>query len=425
MSAENKSTFASTAAKAAAIAAGAVAAAAVIPQDELVKTGLPRLWESIKGIAAAGVEILEENAKKFRPTAFAWWSKLKGALVWWTLISLALVLSGIEVKTRFGSSFGHVLVAAGTVSFAGLGILLFILSDGIAAVLYFQGRMIGGGVRKAASLVGLELPTVLDRVDFMKYREKIRLILAGATILCFSLLFTMFFPAWSTLGWVMCFWAMVGVALCAALYLDMKMGKAVRAVFYVTIGLIVAMFVVFILDRLTGGALGFDGFQKWLRAINGSELLAAFLVLVPATLLLMGVFAKEKERKASFVWAAKYVGIGCALLGAFLLYKGTISWKQLSGKEPPKVLTKTVDKAEGAYLDALDGGSKSGTKSAPRGTASNGAVYASPPAGLGADPSPAPAARTSKPRAKKPPLPPLKAKEYDDEAAAYTDLDSI
>lgn len=423
---DDKSSLTEKIATGAAIGAGLIGAAAVIPQDELMKQGLPSFWESVKGIAQLNWLRLEEAAKKFRPVAFTWGAKLWSFIKWWTLMSFALIFAGIEVKTRFGSNFGHVLVAAGTISFAGLGIMLFTLTDGIASLLYLKLKIAGSVFGKVTSLVGVDLPKIIEADDLQKFRDKVRIVLAGATVLCFSLLFTMFFPAWSTLGWTMCFWAMVGVALCAALYLDMKMGKAVQVVFYITIALIVGTFVIFVLDRLTGGALGFSGFQTWLRAVNGSEVVIALLVLIPGSLLIVSAFAKDKDRKSAFKQSAKYVGVAAFILGAFLLYKGTVSWKQLSGKEPPKMVTETIEKVETTSFKGFGKESPTEKASAPRGSASNGAQYMAPPSGSQPqNDGPAPAARASTPRAKKPPLPPLKAKTYGDAASAVDDLQSL
>lgn len=420
---DNKSTFTDKAAKVAAVVTGAVAAAAVIPQDELVKKGLPSLWDAVKGTLETGWLTIEEYAKKFRPTAFRWTAKLYGALKWWLLVALALVLGGVQLHESYGSNVARVLVALGTLGFAGLGIALVLLWKGLTRIAYMKLKIAGGVFGKAASLVGADVPTVIDKGDFDAFAKKAETTLAAVTVLCFSLLFTMFFPAWSTLGWTVIFWAMVGVAYCATLYLNLEMGRAVRAIFYVTIAIIVGAFVVFLLDRLTGGALGFGGFRKWLLRINGSEILAAVLVLVPATLLLVSVFAKDAAAKSAFRSSAKYVGIGSVILGAFLLYKGTISWKQLSGNEPPRALTKTADKLESAYVDALDGKSSSSKALPPVGATRGDGTYLPPPSGTSVPDAPAP--RTTKPRAKKQPLPPLKAKKYGDAASAVEDLESL
>jgi len=416
------------AAKAAAIGAGIVAGAALIDQAELMKKGLPGIWESIKGVAELNWLRLEETAKKFRPVAFRWLMKLWSLIKWWTFVSIALIVAGIEVKNRFGSNFGHVLVAFGAISISGLGLTVFTLSDGIAVIAYMGLKTCGSVFGKATSLVGFKMPDVIDEAKLAKFREKVRLVLAGTVVMGFSLLFTMFFPAYSTLGWTVVCWAPVAVAVVAAIHLDMKMGKAVRVVFYVTLALIVGMFAVFILDRLTGGSLGFGGFRKWLNAVNGSEVLAAVLVLVPTTLLLASAFAKDKDAKAAYKASAKYVGIGCAVLGAFLLYKGTISWKQLSGKETPKIVTETFDKMENASYSDLRS-HKTETKAEPQGTVKNGPKYLTPPQMDAIVPPPDEtanqAARTPKPRAKKPPLPPLKAKKYRNAADAVDDLESL
>jgi len=423
--------FTEKAAKFAAIGAGVIAAAAVIPQDELMKTGLPNFWESIKGIAKLNWLRIQDIVEDIRPVAYRWLRKLRSVITWWALIALALIVGGIHVKTAFGSNVGHVLVAAGTVSFAGLGILVYALCDGIALILYMKFKIAGNVARKATSLVGVELPEVLGRKDLEDFRDKVRMVLAGTTVLCFSMLFTMFFPAWSTLGWTLCFWALVSVALVAALHLNLKMGKAIKAVFYLTIGLVVAMFVVFLLDRLTGGALGFGGFQKWLLKINGSELLVAFLVLVPVALLLVGIFTKDKDAKASYVFAAKYVGIGCGVLAAFLLYKGTISWQQLSGKDTEKdAVGKTVDVAHKKYMGALQSWEKDPeTKSAPQGTTSNGGNYMAPPTGNAFVASPQTPIASTPVRARtgraSKPLPKEEPKKYSNLTQGMDDLEAL
>jgi len=437
-----KSSFAEKAAKAAAIGAGVVAAAAVIPQDELMKTGLPNLWESIKGIAHLNWLRLEEAAKKFRPVAFAWGAKLWSSIKWWALISFALIAAGIEVKTRFGSNVGHVLVAAGTISFVGLGLMLFALSDGIASILFFKIRLAGGILNKVTSIVGVDLSkmTGLTGADAQakadKFHNKVKLILAGTVVLSFSLLFTMFFPAWSTLGWTITMWAPVAVALAAAIHREMPIGKAITVLFYVTLGLIVAMFVVFLLDRLTGGAIGFAPVQEWMRNVNGSEVLAGLLVLLPLTLLLVGAFAKDKDRKAAFHQSAKYVGIGCAVLGAFLLYKGTISWKRLSGKDAPKAVSEVIEKIENGSIASKKSENapapKQDMKVGPQGTTSNGGVYMSAPMSGSGDPMPREEAPTpSKPtkaathrRASKP-LPKEEPKTYSNLTQGVDDLEAL
>jgi hypothetical protein len=436
MSDDKTSSFADKAAKAAAIGAGIVGAAAVIPQDTFMKEGLPGIWESIKGIAELSLLRLEKASKTFRPIAFKWGTKLWSVIKWWALVSAALVVAGILVKSETGSNVSHVLVAAGTISFVGLGIALFVLADGIAALLYLKLKIAGSVLGKVTSIVGIDLSKILEEEkkepkpgqERKTFRERMRLILAGATVLCFSLLFTMFFPAWSTLGWTMCFWAMVGVALTAAVYLDMQMGKAVLVLFYATIALIIGTFVIFILDRLTGGALGFAGFQKWLNARNASQVLTALLIVIPMVLVLVGRLSKTAERKEAFMGAGKYVGFGFIAIFLIFLYAGTISWSDLFGKEPPLAVREVGEKIQNGSIKDISF-SKSHTESkeanaAPQGTASHGATYMAPPSGDSAAPD-APARSTSKPQAKKQPLPPLKAKKYKNEADAMADLESL
>lgn len=418
MSDTQNSSFAEKAAKVILGGAAIGGIAAVTPQDELMKDGLPGLWESIKGIARKGWLHLNIAAEKFHPIAFRWLAKLWSFIKWWTLMSIALVVVGIEVKSRTGSNLGHVLVAGGTISFAGLGLLLFALSDGISNIAYVGLKTCGSVFGRVTSFVGVHPPELIDELTLLKFRGKVRLILAGTVVMTFSLLFTMFFPAWSTLGWTLIFWAMVAVAVVAAIYLDMQMGKAVRAVFYATLAMIVITFAIFLLDRLTGGALGFGGFRKWLLALNRSELIPAILVLIPATLLIVSVFAKDKDMRGSYRDAAKFVAAGALILGMVLAYKGTISWKQATGKDAPDLSwpgkSKQAARSEPAY--------------APQGTTSNGGQYMAPPTADAAPrveapvPSKPPKAKTR--RASKP-LPKEEPKKYSNLTQGMDDLEAL
>jgi len=433
-------------AKWAAVGLGGIAAAAVIPQDKL-----PNFWESLKAFHGARWEDVRTGVTKFRPIAFAWGAKLWFWTKVWIVLSVALIVGGIEAKNRYGSNFGHVLVGAGTLSFVGLGLAMYAFSEGIATILFFKIKIAGGILKKAVDFVGIELPepTPLEieerKRKFETYHDKVRLVLAGTVVLGFSLIFTMFFPAYSTLGWTICFWPLVGVALCAAIYLKMEMGKAVEVVFYATIVLLVGMIVVFLLDRLTGGAIGFAPIQEWMRNWNGTEVIWGIQAIIVVGLLIMSGFAKDAagksdaDRKVAYKKSAIFLLIAFVILDGLLLYKGTMSWRDGTGHEPPKAVSEAVTKIEQGSISGADG-LKTATKNDPaagtkptesadvsQGTTSNGGYYMStPPAGDPMPPEEAPSVRpTPKPQAKKQPLPKLEAKEYKDLAEAYEDLDSI
>lgn len=421
------SSLADKAAKAAAIGAGVIAAAAVLPQDELVKEGLPAFWDAVKGIFAEGWETARNWHKRARPIVFRWYAKLVSVLKWWILVSAALVVAGIEVKSRMGSNAGHILVAGGTLSFCALGILLYALTDGLAGILFIKLKIGGSILGKATSLVGVELPQVLDEQKLAKFRDKLRIIMAGTVVLGFSLIFTMYFPEWSTLGWTMVFWAMVAVALVAAIHRNLQMGKAVMALFYVTVGLIVATFVVFILDRVTGGALSFEAFRTWLLELNRSKVITAVFVLIALTLLLVSAFA-GKERKEDFLRASKIVCVTLGLAWLGLLYAGTVTWMGLWGKEPPKAVQEIGDKIQNASIKDISLSSKDEKKAVTPQVqpplVRTGGVYMTPPSG-DAVPSDAPTPRMTEPRSKKPSLPAPKPKKYEGADSAVNDLESL
>lgn len=424
--------------KLAAVALGGVALAGVIPQDKF-----PNFWEALKAFLGARWEDVRTGATKFRPIAFAWGAKLWFWAKIWLGLSLALIVAGIEVKTRFGSNSGHVLVGAGTISFIVLGFVLYAFSEGIATILFFKIKVVGGIFKKAADFVGIELPdstpTEIDerKKSLKKYHDKVKLVLAGTVVLGFSLFFTMLFPQYSTLGWTICFWPLVLVALGAAIYREMEMGKAVDVVFVATIVLLVGMFVVFLLDRLTGGEIGFAPVQEWMRNWNGTEVIWGLQAIIIVGLLIMSGFAKDEAgkpddgRKSAYRQSAFYLLIAFAVLDVLLLYKGTMSWKEGTGHDAPKVVHETIDKIENAsFSDVKSGKSEDAvaypSSYVPQGTASTAGIYLPPPSG---DPMPreeAPSVRpTPKARVKKQPLPELKPKEFDDEVAAFEDLDTL
>lgn len=422
------SSLADKAAKAAAVGLGAAALAAAVPQDELVKEGFPAFWDAVKGIFAEGWDIARTWHKRARPIVFRWYAKLVSVLKWWILASLALVVMGIEVKSRMGSNVGHVLVAVGTMSFCALGILLFVLADGLSAILYLKLKVAGSVFGKATSLMGVHLPEVIDEADLAKFRNRIRLILAGTTVLCFSLIFTMFFPAWSTLGWTLCFWPLVAVAVLAMFYKNMEPGKAMMVLFYAAIGMLMLMFVVFILDRVTGGSLSFGSFRTWLVSLNASKIVTTLFVLVVLTLLLVSAFV-GKDASAAYRQAAKYVGVTLLVSWLGLLYAGTVTWAGLWGKEPPKAIQEVGEKIQNGSIKDISLSPKGEKKAVepyvpdPARAGSSG-VYLAPPSGDAVMPG-ASAPHVTKPRTKKQPLPDLKPKTYEAADSAVSDLESL
>jgi hypothetical protein len=188
---------------------------------------------------------------------------------------------------------------------------------------------------------------------------------------------------------------------------------------------------IFIIDTLSGGALHFAGFQQWFRDINHSELLVIlFILAIPIALIGMSVMSKDKDRRAALYYAAKFAFIGGLLLVCALLYKGTISWNQLWGKDPPVVVTKTVDKAEGAYLKALGDGDAGMSQLPPQAAGSGGPVFLDPPPVGSIEPPTVPATtptspRTRPPRLRNQPLPPLEEIEYKGANSAAEDLETI
>jgi len=432
----SKPSFADKAAKWTAIGAAAVGTAAVIPQDKL-----PNFWEALKAFLGARWEDIRTGATKFRPIAFAWGAKLWFWAKIWLGLSLALIVAGIEVENRFHSNASHVLVALGTFLLLGLGFAMYVLSEGIATILFFKIKIAGGIFKRGLDFIGVDLPDLTPeeikerKLKLKKWHDKVKLVLAGTVVLGFSLIFTMFFPAYSTLGWTICFWPPILVALGAAIYREMEMGKAVDVVFYATIAILVGMVVVFILDRLTGGAIGFAPIQQWMRNWNGTEVIWGLQALIVITLLILGGFAKETNRGLAFKHSAIYLLIGFAVLDGLLLYKGTMSWKDGTGHDAPKAVHETIDKIENTSFSDLE--SKSDKKAedkpssyVPQGTNANAGIYLPPPSG---DPMPREEAPTtaSKPpkattqrRASKP-LPKEEAKTYSNLTQGMDDLEAL
>lgn len=413
-----------------AIIVGLFAGARIINQGEAAKK-LPRLWRSIRGIAGLKALQFVDMATGVKSVAYRWLMSLSRFIRWMAFIAVLLILGGVLVKAELHSNIGHVLVAVGTMTFAALGLTLYMLSDGIAVIAYKGFKTFGNMFGKAAAKVGVTVPEVMSAEELKEFRESVRHIMTVVSVMAFTLLFTMFFPAWSTLGWTTVFWAMAAVMLCIAVAANKPIGKAMIVLFYAMTVLLGGTAFIFIIDRLSGGALGFTGFQEWFRNINHSEILTALLLIViPMTMLGLTVMSKDKDTKAGLFYATKWVFLLCVLLFLALLYKGTISWNQLTGKNAPQAVTKTIGWVEGSPPNQSESQAGSVVAPVPQTTGSTGAVYLPPPPTGSFDPPPVytdppPVLRTRPLRLRNRPLPPLKEIEYDDALSADDGLDSI
>lgn len=418
---DSKSGFVEKATKTAAVvvgvAAGTVALAAVLPQHEIAQE-LPTIWRSIKGIFRLGFLKASDLAGEAWETIEGWWWRLKRFLITWSLITFILIGGGVGLA-EIGVSFGRFLVAVGVVSLVLLGIALHGLGHGIATVLYWNYQVIGGVANKVTSIVGAKIPEI-DQAQFEQYRAKVKIIFSATAVIGFSFLFLMFFPELSTLGWLSVFWAMAIVAYMLAQAAGIKSDRPMKIFLGIVIAMMAVFGVIFILDRLSGGALKFGAFREWLVSINRTEIIGLIL-LAPGCALLMMSFFQEEEKKSAYRQASV-----CALvIGAFafggLLYRGTVKVKQATGRETPVFLKEIDEKIQTFSIS----GKSVEAPSAP--SVSSGGGHYLPPPNVGSRPSSSapvsdPAPRP--PKAKSPP-PPIKAKTYDDAASAVDDLLSL
>lgn len=424
-------------AKVVAFFTGAAAALAALPQDAILKEGVPGLWESFKDIVALNWLRLVEIYERLNPKVLAMARKLWRWAMLLTLASAGLIAFGVQLKEGQGSDLGHVMAAIGVLLGSLTLLAVWWFADVFVAILAFKLDMAkkiataaGSTTANLASKVGVKFPeaTASSGISLADLQEKVKRSFAAIPVIAFSLMFIMLFPSWSTIGWVVCMWVPVLIIATSAIYLGKPFGMAIEAVLKIAVGVLVFLAVTFLAGKLfpkSFGSIGFGGLDGWLSARNRSEWILMILAVIPLALLIVSVFAKDPMRKIAFRITAKYVGIAGAVLALFLFYRGDLDWKQSTKQDPPATIIKAADKLGGAIDKALDGSPKYGPAPVPQGAKAQGATYMAPPSGNVSVPDPAPSARTSPPRAKKPPLPPLKATKYDDAATAVTDLESL
>lgn len=416
-------------AKVVALFAGAGAALAALPQDAILKEGIPGLWESLKSLVALNWLRLVEIYERLNPRVLAMARKLGNWAKLLLLLSAGLIAFGIQLKTSYGSDLGHVMVAAGVLIGAATLLAIWWFIDVFVAILAFKLDLAkkivataGATAANLASKVGVKFAgTPSDsHLSLDALKEKIKRAFAAIPVIAFLLMFVMLFPSWSTVGWVVCLSVPVLIIATAAVYLGKSFGKAIEVVLKVTVGILVFLFAMFLASRLfprTFGGMSFEGLDGWFSARNRSEWIIMVLALILMGMLLKSAFVKDPVAKMSWKTATKYTFWGAVGLIVLLSLKGVMTSKEVTGKEAPKM------------PEIFSGSPKTETKAAvPQGTNSGGGTYMTPPSG-GSDPMPREeGANPPSPRlrgARKQPLPPLKAKNYDDASSAVEDLKSL
>jgi|GEM_PF-2317797 len=432
-------------AKVLAVFTGTAAALAALPQDAILKEGVPGVLGSLKRLATLNWLRLVEIYERLNPLVLGMARKLWRTAKLLMLASAGLIAFGVQLKEGYGSDLGHVMVALGVLTGTATLMMIWWFTDIIVAITALKLDLakkvvgtVGGTAANLVSKVGVKFPEAQggSTISLDALKEKVKRAFAAIPVVAFSLMFIMLFPSWSTVGWVACMWVPVVIVATSAVYLGKPFGMAIEAVLKATVAILVFLVAMFLMGRLfpkTFGEIGFGGLDAWMQARNRSEWVVMALALIPLVMLLVSVFTKDDHKKSAFRQSAKYVGVACGLLAAFLLYKGTVSWKQLSGKETEQdAVGKTVDVVHGKYMGVLRDWEKDGPPvessseaHIPLDRESYKGRYMAPPP-VSAQPETAPSApRTPTPRAKKPPLPPLKAKSYGDAASAIEDLESL
>lgn len=380
------------------------AALAAIPQDEVMKKGLPAAWKALKELVVLCGLSLEHGYNRAELWTRVHARPLKKTVMLTLLLALTFILGGIEVKTRFGSGAGNVLVAVGVLTLDAVMIACWALLAGITTVVIYKvsalKKLSGIALKtgaKVASIVGVETPEVkvtgLDPATVEAIRKKVKGAFAAVILVTAAMNILMLFPSWGAVGWVVVLSSVAMVPILVTIHLGGEFGAALRVIHKIFLGVLAFLIAMFLASRLAPksfGSMSFGKLDAWLSGLNASEWVAGILVLIPIGMLLVSVFKKDDVSKNAWRTASKYVGIFSAVLVAFLIYKGALKYKDLTGHEPPKV----VEKLERKLESIGDSKGESKSASAPKG----GGVYLPPPgAGTNGDTavsaSSAPAAR--------------------------------
>ncbi|MFA5854336.1 MAG: hypothetical protein WC866_04620 [Patescibacteria group bacterium] len=405
---------------------GLIGAVIALPQDKIVKKGLPAFKNAVFALFQVGSELTIEGWTRTRDWMKEHWRSFKISALCWAIFALAVMTLGIHLHNHGYPFGGKVVAVIGAVLLQMLFVLVLLTAAVFAKILMFKL----GVIKQIATGKFTEAQKQKIEEKHEKYKSHLTatFVLFSAALVPFQL-----FVSWKVLGVSVIMTGLALPAVFAVIHQKKDFGLVIETIKLISIGLVVLTMVAFLCVELfpqSFGTMRFGNADSWLAKITPSEWVVSFIVLGLLALLLRGVFTKDAHTRAASFLAFKWlvpISVGFSI---FLMWKGTIQYKEVTNHDAPDV-SEEIDGFKKA-IKSIGDDDKSPYHPGPAPIAGTGGGthMAPPPRSSVANSAPARSA-PSKATARravvtKPLPPPPEAKSYqDDPGKAIGDLQAL
>ncbi len=381
-----------------------------LPQDLIVRRGLPSAWAALRELAGLGADLGTEALRRARNWLDTQWTAFRNFVITWFLFSVGVMVTGILLANHGYPFGGQVVAVIGALLLQSFFLFLMIVGSAFAKVLVLKIGAFASDI--AHKIIGSEKLTDEERKLIVARHEKYKsdllaaLVLISAALVPFEL-----FVSWKVLGVTVILTGLAMPAIFAVIHQKGEFGVAIRTIKIVSIVLTLLTLLAFLAVELmpqSFGAMRFSKADNWFARINKTEWIVGLVALGLLALLLKAAFTKDKDSKLAYLTAFKWLAPISAVVVAFLIYRGTADYKELTGHEAPDVGS-GIDKVKHAIGSIGSGGKKEdGARAVAIGAGSG--TYLPPPDGT-SSPSTAPSSSTRRPVVQTRPMPPRPAPE--------------
>ncbi len=330
-----------------------------LPEDLIVRRGLPSAWAAFRELAGLGADLGIEGLKRARNWLDTQWTVFRKFVIWWFMLSAAVMVTGILLANHGYPFGGQVVAVIGALLLQSLFLFLMIVGSAFAKVLVVKiGAFTTDVARK---IVGSEKLTDDEKKLLVARHEKYKsdlmaaLVLISAALVPFEL-----FVSWKVLGVTVVLTGLALPAIFAVIHQKGEFGVAIRTIKIVSIALTLLTLLAFLAVELMPQSFGTMRFSKadhWFAKTNKTEWIVGLTALGLLALLLKAAFTKDKDSKLAYLQAFKWLAPISVIVVAFLIYRGTASYKDLTGHDAPDV-GGGIDKVKHAIGSLGSGGKK-------------------------------------------------------------------
>ncbi len=322
--------------------AALIGAALFLNQGKLSKKAAPVASEWIKALYNLGKDFIPATWENIRNWIDKYWHAFRAFVLRWFGLAVALMLLGLLLKQQLDYPFGGRVVAViGAILLQLLFVFLMFISVPIARILVFKFNVIKQVTKKITFQGGSgsnELTT--SEKDVLKAsQDRLRShLMAALVLMSASLLLVEIFVSWKALGLTVILVSLVLKIALAKLQQGKAPGPSIQMIEIICFVLLIMTLLTFLAVELmpqSFGTLSFNKVDGWFASGNKSEWIIGLIAFGLLLLLLKGAFTKDLARKQSYLQAFKWLLLISIVLVPFLMWKGTMDFKEVTGHEPP------------------------------------------------------------------------------------------